>query len=54
MISAKNSTNPESFTEFGRGRRIDWRDPMDTPIYHNFTSKHLSELDSQLKEYQKN
>ena len=31
MISAKSSTNPESFIEFGRGRRIDWRYPMDTP-----------------------
>jgi len=24
MISAKNSTNPESFNGFGRGRAIDW------------------------------
>jgi len=33
MISEKISTNPESFTGFGRGRRIDWRYPMDTPLY---------------------
>jgi hypothetical protein len=33
MISAKNCTNPESFNGFARGRRIDWRDPMDTPIH---------------------
>ena len=31
MISEKISTNPESFTGFGRGRRIDWRNPIDTP-----------------------
>jgi hypothetical protein len=31
MISAKNCTNPESFSGFGRGRRIDWRNPMDLP-----------------------
>ncbi len=30
-ISMKSSTNPESFSGFGRDRRIDWRDPMDTP-----------------------
>ena len=33
MISTKSSTNPESFIRFGRGRRIDWRLPVETPIY---------------------
>jgi hypothetical protein len=32
MISAKVSTNPENFSRFVRGRRIDWRNPMDLPI----------------------
>jgi hypothetical protein len=36
MISAKNCTNPESFNGFARGRRIDWRDPMDTPLDYVF------------------
>jgi hypothetical protein len=31
MISVKSSTNLESLKEFGRSRRIDWRNPMDTP-----------------------
>jgi hypothetical protein len=35
MISEKFSTNAESFIKFGRGRRIDWRLPMDTPLYHS-------------------
>jgi hypothetical protein len=34
MISAKSSTNPESFNEFGRGHCIDWRLLADSPIYH--------------------
>jgi hypothetical protein len=33
MISEKFSTNPESFIEFGRGRRIGWRLHMETPVY---------------------
>ncbi len=33
MISAKISTNSESFNGFGGGRRKDWRFPMDTPNY---------------------
>jgi hypothetical protein len=32
MISVKSSINPENFIGFGRGRRIDWRNPMDIPI----------------------
>ena len=35
MISAKSSTNSESFIRFGRGRRMAWRLPMDTPIYNH-------------------
>jgi hypothetical protein len=34
MISVKSSTNPESFIGFGRGHRIDWRNPMDIPYCH--------------------
>jgi hypothetical protein len=30
MMNAKNSTNSESFSGFGRDGRIDWQDPMDT------------------------
>ncbi len=44
MISAKNCTNSESFNGFARGRRIDWRDPMDTPTYRRFFL-HVSEND---------
>ena len=33
MISAKSSTNPESFIRLRRGRRIAWRLPMETPLY---------------------
>ena len=29
MISEKSSTNSESFKKFGRGRRIDWRIPVE-------------------------
>ncbi len=29
MISEKRSTNHKSFNGFGRGHRIDWRNPMD-------------------------
>jgi hypothetical protein len=36
MISTKNSTNSESFNGFGRGRRIDWRFPMDSPENNAF------------------
>ena len=31
MISEKFSTNPESFNEFERGRRIDWWFPVEWP-----------------------
>ena len=33
MLSEKSSTNAESFIKFGRGRQMDCRLPMDTPIY---------------------
>ena len=33
MISEKFSTNTESFNEFRRGRRIDWRFPVEVSIY---------------------
>ena len=37
MISEKFSTNSESFNKFGRGRRIDWRIPVEWPYsYINY------------------
>ena len=37
MISAKGSTNSESLSKFGRGRRMGWRNPLDIPkYYHSF------------------
>jgi hypothetical protein len=32
MISAKISTNPESFNGLGQDRRIGWWDSMNTPL----------------------
>ena len=34
MISKKFSTKPESFNKFGRGRRIDWRIPVEWLIIY--------------------
>ena len=33
MISAKISTNSESLSKFGRGRRMGWRNPVEIPKY---------------------
>src|SRR5215468_10596336 len=41
MISAKNSTNPESFNGFRRGCRIDWRNPWIYPSVIPLTLKKL-------------
>jgi hypothetical protein len=41
MISAKFSTNPESFIKFRRGRRMTWQLPMDIPSYDQ-TSEDLT------------
>ena len=37
MISEKFSTNTESFNEFRRGRRIDWRFPVEVSHYRRIT-----------------
>ena len=50
MLSERRSTNPESCSEFGRGRWIDWRLHMDTPIYIH---KWKSEIECRLNERMK-
>ncbi len=38
-INPKFSINPKSCKGFGRGRRNDWRSPMDTPKYDSYIIK---------------